>query len=986
MDPSDIEIKPLPLLRSNKDHYEQCVELHITVTEVQTETIVTLIVEQGSRRSQFNLGRLNEGKNYREVFLEESAAEVVSKWIFKYQYTEIVKEVLLKPVKKWEIYLVLHSHTDVGFTDSPSKVAQIHIDNTDQAIILCNETRSWPMGSQFKWTCEVSWQIENYIRERPQEKIEELMKLVREGRIEICGLYAGELTELLGHEEAVRSLYYSAKLRRAYNIPVDTVILGDIPGCTHGFVQVMAKSGIQNFIITDNNFNAPFLSRADLPRPFFWQGYDNTEVLAWYTDHPYWAYIEGQAYGFAESYQMVRQKIPDKLLQLEESGYPFKEFQLFYGFDNFRLDFRPAVILKEWNEKWTFPKIRLVTAREFLHHVRQNYATQIPQKKSDWNNWWGGIAAFTPHETALSRRLHTELPNLEILNSFVELEIGKNNQNNKHFEEAYHQLLLFDEHTMGGKAWFAEDKSIVKQSILEGYGFVHQAKKTADTVKYGISNLCFTKFQNGGHEKMIFVFNPANESMSGMVECVVSNIDKKIIAEDLSSGKKYPVKIESDEKIKFKVTGIPPLGYKTYRIIEGVGSVPEIKSSIFEQGSHIILENSKYKIHINKRNGYIVSLFDKLLSLEIIKPDSLNFNQPFYYLPKSDPIAVMGKYIPEIYNGTPVPGQTIKFPSDSKVRIDATKHALEGVSCIINHEINGKLWLKQEVTLGSETNLIKFENTIPRAVINDPELNLLLKNYFIPNGFLYFDFPFNLSNARVMIESQNGILEPGKEQFKGSSFDMYAMHSWCQLFDKDIGITFCSLDAPLLEIGEISVLQYREQLPSDKSRIIVRCLKCGEWGSENESPYSKYQDLIFRFAIHTQQLSENKRLNSIQSSIATAYSSGLLAQNPLIPFYFEGKVKKDFPLSESRFCHISPANIQIMTFKKAEDGDGWVMRLREILGKSTTVDISFPNLIFKKALRTMASEEPLDQIKITNSSIKISFNAFAIETLKLHFS
>src|SRR5690606_28565628 len=199
--------------------------------------------------------------------------------------------------------------------------------------------------SRFKWTCEVSWQIQNYLAQRSSAKIEDLIQLVKKGSIDVGALYSGELTEILGHEQAVRSFYYSAELRWKYGIKIQTAMLCDVPGCTKGFVQIMAKSGINNLILADNNFIAPFLLRTDLPRPFYWEGDDNSKVLSWYTDHPFYAYIEGENYGLSQSYLQTRKKLPQKLIDLEKNEYKYNEFQLQYAFDNFRIEFRPAAIV-----------------------------------------------------------------------------------------------------------------------------------------------------------------------------------------------------------------------------------------------------------------------------------------------------------------------------------------------------------------------------------------------------------------------------------------------------------------------------------------------------------------------------------------------------------------------------------------------------------------------------------------------------------------
>ncbi|HEY3417546.1 MAG TPA: hypothetical protein VGM23_11740, partial [Armatimonadota bacterium] len=61
---------------------------------------------------------------------------------------------------------------------------------------------------------EISWQLENYLASRPEAKRQELLRLAREGKIGIQGLYANELTGLLSHESAARLTWLAAQAHR----------------------------------------------------------------------------------------------------------------------------------------------------------------------------------------------------------------------------------------------------------------------------------------------------------------------------------------------------------------------------------------------------------------------------------------------------------------------------------------------------------------------------------------------------------------------------------------------------------------------------------------------------------------------------------------------------------------------------------------------------------------------------------------------------
>jgi len=100
------------------------------------------------------------------------------------------KVVLTPPQKKWTIYLVQHSHTDIGYTRPQSEILAEHMRYIDYALDYCDQTDKLPDEAKFRWTCESSWVAREYIRTRPDSQIMRLLKRIREGRIEVTGMFA----------------------------------------------------------------------------------------------------------------------------------------------------------------------------------------------------------------------------------------------------------------------------------------------------------------------------------------------------------------------------------------------------------------------------------------------------------------------------------------------------------------------------------------------------------------------------------------------------------------------------------------------------------------------------------------------------------------------------------------------------------------------------------------------------------------------------
>ena len=98
--------------------------------------------------------------------------------------------VTLVPPKKWQIYFVQHSHTDIGYTRPQSEILAEHMRYIDYALDYCDQTDNLPDDAKFRWTCESAWVTREYLRSRPSCQVARLVKRIAEGRIEVTGMYA----------------------------------------------------------------------------------------------------------------------------------------------------------------------------------------------------------------------------------------------------------------------------------------------------------------------------------------------------------------------------------------------------------------------------------------------------------------------------------------------------------------------------------------------------------------------------------------------------------------------------------------------------------------------------------------------------------------------------------------------------------------------------------------------------------------------------
>ena len=73
-----------------------------------------------------------------------------------------------------EIYILHHTHVDIGYTDLPWLVYEQHVKIIEQALDLCRQTDDFPEPARFRWINEFSWPVLHFLSECP-DRVEEVI-------------------------------------------------------------------------------------------------------------------------------------------------------------------------------------------------------------------------------------------------------------------------------------------------------------------------------------------------------------------------------------------------------------------------------------------------------------------------------------------------------------------------------------------------------------------------------------------------------------------------------------------------------------------------------------------------------------------------------------------------------------------------------------------------------------------------------------------
>ena len=89
-----------------------------------------------------------------------------------------------------KVYIVHHSHTDVGYTDLQEQIIYNQVNNIRNVIsFVRNGYEQDGPEKDFKWNCETYYCVEQFLKSASPREQEGFFELVRKGNIGISATY-----------------------------------------------------------------------------------------------------------------------------------------------------------------------------------------------------------------------------------------------------------------------------------------------------------------------------------------------------------------------------------------------------------------------------------------------------------------------------------------------------------------------------------------------------------------------------------------------------------------------------------------------------------------------------------------------------------------------------------------------------------------------------------------------------------------------------
>lgn len=675
------------------------------------------------------------------------------------------------PVKKqWTVFIYPHSHVDIGYTGLQEDVEKIHVRNIDVGIDIANKTQNYPEGSRFIWNTEATWVVNAYLKKATKEQKQSFFDAVRKGWVQIDAGFANIDNTTCSDEELTHFFKYSNEIEKQTGVPITTMVQVDLPGAAWGLVTAAVQNGVNGFISFPNNYD---LRKIFEHKPFYWKGPDGKSKILFLQGYPYGIgyTIKGNKYGLAklqtysDDYDRVSTSEPlrnfvdaflfEELEKLERQKSPYDYFVMTWSMaDNCVIDADLPEAVKQWNEKFAYPKLIMAGAKEILTAYEKKYSNIIPEYSGDFTEFWtNGLGSDALH-VGMGRRAKENLVQAETLSALV----SNPNFSNKIADSAWENILLSAEHTWGyqnpeaplaktieqKKASFFSDAEEQSIALLKSFD-----DSTVSNEQYAVLNT-LSWDRNG------IVLLSAEQSKTG---------DRVI---EMSSGRIVPSQRLFSGELIFQTNTIPALASRMYKVVNGASLKG---NSLFISTTSV--KNNLLSVTVDTVTGNINSVVEQKTKYNyVLQQNGLNS----YH------------YLPGVFNGK---NHTYPEMGADSVSVVIKEKGPLLVSLLIRSKAAGTKGLQREIKLYANQPFIQIQNTFDKISTRKKE-------------GVHFGFAFNLPGAISHVDAPWSIIVPEKDQLYGANRNWMSFQRWVDISNKNKGVTWTAIESPLIEWGEMS--------------------------------------------------------------------------------------------------------------------------------------------------------------------------------------
>lgn len=778
------------------------------------------------------------------------------------------------------VYIVHHSHTDVGYTDLQEQIIYNQVNNIRNVISIIRKGYEEDSAEKdFKWNCETYFCVERFLETASEEEKEQFFELVKRGNIGISATYLN-FTDLADAEMLDRKTARMCEDFAARGICVKTAMNADINGISMGARDVLIRHGVE-FLYTNIHTHHGMYPLYQNQKPYFWENEQGGRILVWSGEH----YNLGNALGIvfnknvnymtenyfgregaATALEALHEKLGESIREYEENGYPYD----FYitsvsGVFSDNAPANPAIIatINAFNQRFGEEvTLHMVTLQELYGLIRDSVA-DAPVYRGAMNDWWGNGVGSTPYGV----KHYKEALRLSHICGRLEEKTGKGNEGLRAAGEE--NALLYAEHTWGHSATITNpyDTMVTNLDIRKtSYASkAHEAGAMRKSEQCHLLGDILRYYNSSGKVKAVSM---SRRKGIFPVEFYVETISLPAVrVTDLKTGEEMQVQLsahprgvlvsflaefEGGEEKVFAYEEQPAPPQKLYTRTAWVGSerVRDIVND-YDKESYKLpygMENEWFRIQYRIGEG-ITSFTNKTDGTELLKDGLERFFMPIYEC---------SEIRKGIYEERRLLGRNIRG-------LHARQHQgdLQDIRILDHGPVFDRVELVYQLEGTSHSSVImKLYRNLPKLEFTYQIAKNLSENI----ESVYLPLSLSFPGSSLYIHNGGVSMRPGVDQLPGSNMEYYTADQGLLYQRNQEGILVNTFDTPLLYMGELKhhPILLCDRKEENNHRPVYSWIMNNTWETNFKMDLSGFGE--FRYSLELQEGSLQENLQRLQEN------------------------------------------------------------------------------------------------------------------------
>ncbi len=882
------------------------------------------------------------------------------------------------------IYMIHHTHTDIGFTNDQPIFWEMQYRFIDEALRLIDLYKDNPPDSRFRWTVETTCGISEWLKTASSAEIDRLIAADKAGLIEIMAMQTNN-TPLLNTIQLIESLRPVERMRREFGLDIRHAMNCDINGQNWSLPDVLLDAGIEAFSMAINHhFGGPPTPR---PNVFLWQT-PSGRVLP--TNNG-WQYSKLNDFGLGnETDEQFLEWLPKINAYLDSIGYPLTYLMLqgfhIYG-DNGSAWGNFAEFANRWNQSGKNPRLVSATPRMFWERVKGDSA-KLQTLNGDWTDYWNFGCISAARETSINRTSRSRLYRSDVLSSALKMIADSKTSETEaspvrwsdrthalYRDNAWLMLNLYGEHTWGA------DTAANEPELEDSLSMDNHKKNMAYTSR-ALSLLLerdaladFAHFIPRSDPTELLVFNPLPWERTINGPLPKNLLVPRGLGTDPSSSRHFigrmqqPTDFWTGRSTKeynggmgwlLKPVKVPAFGYAVVSWDDLSFMAEAVESE------DAVVENDRYKVTFDKQKGGIISLFDKHLDYEWVdaladKPlhgfvheEVADFDHPD---PRKIPFLMDWKVSPET-DRCWLPDWQANRTTPSRLLIHKVYALSFGtvVEQILEHHKIGKIL--QRTFIPVEGDQIEFQSEWKMGTTIHPEATYLL-------------FPFNLPDAQARFDVGGIHVRTHFDQLAGSCRDYFTVQGWVDFNNGLHGVTIATPENPMVQLGDFHFASNQSEINLERA-MLLGWVTNNYW--ETNFPGAQPGVVTARYAILPYA-------GGFDETRAHKFAAETEHARPILQHMGEAAAETQLP-SSGTLLNLPHLPIQTLSLRRSSE-NGVLVTLMNSSDNSLNSAIASGLLTFKSAWKCDLFGHRLEKINVNDGILNFSLDARRIITLLL---